>query len=104
MAFAAIHQIHIDIQVGGVKRRCFIVVAFTTQCLNGFDHQGRLSRKMGFVTYLAISEVRWCMHVNFNSCRLICLVAATGATVLFDSRIFRAGVHPGFQIAVASQA
>ena len=71
MAVSAIHQLSTDIDVGLSEGSPLIIMTPAAQRLNGLHHQGRLLRKVRFVTCLAFLEIRDGMYVNliFLACQ-----------------------------------
>jgi hypothetical protein len=54
VAFAAIHQLRINAEMGRLKRICLVVMAFAAQGLNRLDHQSRLGREMRFMANITV--------------------------------------------------
>lgn len=64
MAFSAIHQAGIDIQVSCFKSDLFVIMTFAAQWADGRGHQSQLGGKMRFVAYIAALKIGRCMHIN----------------------------------------
>lgn len=66
VAFAAINDLRIDVDVGLGERILLNVMTFTAQLLNGAIDQSRLFRNMRLVTKFAVDDISRRMHKDLH--------------------------------------